>query len=128
MAGTDGGTGPTGLLRRALGRLATTTGAIEAAELQRDAAVAGCCPIADTQDREVVTLHGTLRTVTLRPRTGVSALEAELYDGSGTVRLVWLGQRRIAGISPGRQVTVTGRLGVSCGERVLYNPRYEICV
>ncbi len=75
----------------------------------------------------MVTLHGTLRTVTLRPRGGVSALEAELYDGSGTATLIWLGQRRIAGISPGRQVTVRGRVGTHAGNRVLYNPRYELC-
>ena len=44
---------------------------------------------------------GTLRSVTLRPRAGVPALVAELYDGSGTVQVVWLGRRQIAG-HPGR--------------------------
>ena len=56
-------------------------------------------------------LQGTLRTVTLRPRGGVPALEAELYDGSGTIVLVWLGRRRITGIEPGRSIQVIGRLG-----------------
>ncbi len=123
-----GGNGePVGFLRRALSRLATTTGSLEAAELREDAEAAGCGPISSCGDRQVVTLHGTLRTVTLRPRGGVSALEAELYDGSGTATLIWLGQRRIAGISPGRQVTVRGRVGTHGGNRVLYNPRYELC-
>jgi len=116
-----------GRLKRALGRIATTTPEIEAAELREDAAAAGCEPIARCADRELVTLHGTLRTVTLRPRGGVAALEAELYDGSGTVTLIWLGQRRIGGVSPGRQLTVTGRLGLNRGQRVLYNPHYELC-
>ena len=53
------------------------------------------------QDRELVTLYGTLRTVMFSPRGGVPALEGELYDGTGTVKLVWLGRRRIAGIHPG---------------------------
>ncbi len=112
-------------MKRALGRIATTT-EIEAAELREHATAAGCGPIARCGDRELVTVHGTLRTVTLRPRGGVAALEAELYDGSGTVTLVWLGQRRIGGVTPGRQITVRGRVGVQDGQRVLYNPRYEL--
>ena len=71
-------------------------------------------------------LHGTLRTVTLRPRGGVPALEAELYDGSGILTLVWLGRRRIAGIEPGRNLRVEGRIGRMDGARVMFNPRYEL--
>ena len=51
------------------------------------------------------------RTVTLRPRGGVPALEAELYDGSGSISVVWLGRRRIGGIAPGRGIRVVGRIG-----------------
>ena len=40
---------------------------------------------------------GSLRTVTLRPRGGVPALEAELYDGSGA------DHARLAGPSPDRR-------------------------
>ena len=77
-------------------------------------------------DRTPVCLRGTLRTVTLRPRGGVPALEAELYDGTGTLTLVWLGRRRIAGIGPGRAIEVSGRIGSHAGDRVIYNPRYEL--
>ena len=55
----------------------------------------------EAPDRERVRLRGTLRTVTLRPRGGVPALEAELFDGTGVITVVWLGRRRIAGIAPG---------------------------
>ncbi len=82
--------------------------------------------IRDAPDREMVTLRGTLRSVTLRPRGGVPALEAELYDGSGVLTLVWLGRRRIAGIEPGRPIQVQGRIGLHDGVRTLYNPRYEL--
>jgi hypothetical protein len=125
--GTDGrGTGRRGLLSRMLGGLSDSTGSLEAAELKRDSAKAGCRPIASHGDRDLVTLHGSLATVTLRPRGGVLALEAELYDGSGTVTLVWLGRRQIPGIGPGRQLTVHGRLGCADGRKVLFNPRYEL--
>ena len=98
----------------------------EAVEPRGDAVRAGCIPINDAPDRDLVTVQGTLRTVTLRPRGGVPALEAELYDGSGTITVLWLGRRRIAGIFPGRSIRVTGRIGVHDGARLMYNPRYDL--
>lgn len=74
----------------------------------------------------MVSLQGVLRTVTLRPRGGVPALEAELYDGTDVITVVWLGRRRIAGIEPGRAVKVAGRIGRHNTLRVMYNPRYEL--
>ena len=62
----------------------------------------------------------------LRPRAGVPALEAELADGSGVLIVVWLGRRRIAGISPGRAIEVEGRIGSSEGHRIIYTPRDEL--
>lgn len=116
----------TGIISRTLGRLATVDH--EAGELKQDAERAGCSPIVTQCDREPVAIHGVLRSVTHRPIDGVSALEGELYDGSASVTLVWLGRRKIEGIEPGRQLTAYGRLGVRRGERVIYNPRYELGV
>jgi hypothetical protein len=114
-----------GRLRHTLSRWASTERE-EARVLRIDTERAGCCAIADAADREKVQLQGSLRTVTLRPRGGVPALEAELYDGSGVITVVWLGRRRIAGIEPGRNVRVEGRIGVQEQNRVMYNPRYEL--
>lgn len=111
--------------RRNLSRWVSTD-QTEARLLQEDSAAAGCASIASAPDREPVELHGGLRTVTLRPRGGVPALEAELYDGTGVVTLIWLGRRRIAGIEPGRSVRVRGRIGVQHGSRVMFNPHYEL--
>ena len=47
-----------------------------------------------------------MHTVTLQPRAGVPALEAELYDGSDVLTLIWLGRRRITGIDCGRNMVV----------------------
>jgi len=98
----------------------------EARELRKDARKAGLVPIREAPDRERVIVQGTLRTVTLRPRGGVPALEAELYDGSGSISVVWLGRRRIGGITPGRAIRVEGRIGVQDGQRMMYNPRYAL--
>ncbi|MCW2769220.1 MAG: DNA-binding protein [Aeromicrobium sp.] len=99
---------------------------IEAGELKTDAARAGCKLIASQADRAVVTIHGVLRSVTIRPVDGVSALEAELYDGSDCVTLIWLGRRKIEGVAAGRQLKAYGRIGMRAGTRVIYNPRYEL--
>ena len=59
---------------------------MHARELRETHAKAGRCDlIADCTDRTPVRLRGTLKTVTLRPRGGVPALEAELFDGSGSL-------------------------------------------
>jgi hypothetical protein len=112
-------------LRKGLSRWASGQDQ-EAAELQKDVAKAGCCPISEAKDRARVDIQGSLRTVTLRPRGGVPALEAELYDGSGVITVIWLGRRRIAGIEPGRQIRVVGRIGAQDFQRVMFNPRYEL--
>lgn len=118
--------GPPGRLRRALSRLTSSDDQIEAQELQAVAQTHGATPCAALCDRERRVVSGTLRTVTLRPRAGVPALVAELYDGSGTVSLVWLGRRRIPGIDPGRSMIASGLVTLSEGRPVIFNPRYEL--
>jgi hypothetical protein len=116
-----------GRLRRALRRLGSSDQELEDRDLQREVReTGGCIRIADAAERECAVLAGTVKTVTLRPRSGSPALEAELYDGSGTVTLVWLGRRRILGITPGRSLLVWGRLAATKGAKVMYNPRYEL--
>ncbi|PWN03660.1 DNA-binding protein [Nocardioides silvaticus] len=112
-------------LRRTISRWASPDEA-EARDLRKTFAGSGVVTIADAPARTPVQLRGSLRTVTLRPRGGVPALEAELYDGTGTLTLIWLGRRRIAGIGPGRSIEVSGRVGEHDGQRILYNPRYEL--
>jgi hypothetical protein len=115
-----------GVVRRAVNRLASSAKEHEAAELRRDCDEVGATRVAELPDRQKVRVAGTLRTVTLRPRAGVPALVAELYDGSGSVSLVWLGRRQILGIEPGRAVVCFGRVTRDGDRRVIFNPRYEL--
>ena len=112
--------------RKAMRNLTAEKGDLDAEQLQRQAADSGATSVADCRDRVPVTVFGTVRAMTIRPRAGVPALEAELYDGSGTVILVWLGRRTIAGVGPGRQLRATGRITTAEGRRLIYNPRYEL--
>jgi hypothetical protein len=114
-----------GRLRSSINRWASNA-THDARELRATTIQAGCCPICEAEDRQRVTIQGVLRTVTLRPRGGVPALEAELYDGTAVVTVIWLGRRRIAGIEPGRQIQVMGRIGTMQQHRVIFNPRYEL--
>jgi hypothetical protein len=111
---------------KALRSLTTETEELDAENLKKQAVESGALTVADCGDRVPVTVAGTIRAMTIRPRAGVPALEAELYDGSGTVTLVWLGRRTIAGLGPGRRLKATGRITTSEGRRLIYNPRYEM--
>ena len=115
-----------GWLARGLQRLTADDHSIDAEELRADSASAGCEPLGSCRKGAVVTVTGRLKSVVYTPRENVPTLEAELFDGSGSVTLVWLGRRRIPGIEPGRTVTARGRFSAFDGKRVIYNPWYEL--
>jgi hypothetical protein len=115
-----------GLLSRVASRLARTEIELEAEELQEDTGRLGATPIAELTDRADATVCGSVRSVTLRPRVNVPALVVELYDGSKTLNLVWLGRRRIGGIVPGTFLTARGRVTFRHGVPTIFNPAYEI--
>ncbi|GAA1820272.1 OB-fold nucleic acid binding domain-containing protein [Luedemannella flava] len=113
-------------LRRMLRRFTASEAEIEAEELQRDVARHGCQPAREAERGQLVSVTGRLRTVVYTPRTTVPTLEADLYDGSDVVTLVWLGRRQIAGIEPGRALTARGRVALRDDRKVIYNPYYEL--
>src|SRR5215470_7554515 len=109
-----------------LHRLTAERDALHAEELQTEIVEISAKPIGDCGDREVVDVAGILRTVTLRPRGPSLTMEADLWDGTGNITLVWLGRRDIKGIRPGRRMVVRGRVARIKGERTIYNPQYEL--
>lgn len=109
-----------------LRRLTASSHHLDAAELQSEVEKQSCTRM-DRLERGATTLVvGRLRAVVYTPTENVPLLEAELFDGTGAVTLVWLGRRRIAGIEPGRRLVARGRVGVHDGRRVIYNPWYEL--
>lgn len=113
-------------IRRLVRRWTASEAELDAEQLRRDAAQHGCVPCGTVFRGQMVSISGRLRTVCYTPRTNLPALEAELYDGSDVVTLVWLGRRHIAGIEPGRQLTARGRIAVRDDRKVIYNPHYEL--
>jgi hypothetical protein len=114
-------------LRTALRDALASRDEIAADEERDDAAQqTGCTPIGGLPDRRRVQVSGVVRSVMLRPREGVPAVGAELYDGTGSLELVWLGRRRIGGIEPGRRLKVEGLVCERDGHATMFNPRYEL--
>src|SRR5262249_1609611 len=99
---------------------------LHAHEPRAEVSQASATPIAECLDHEVVDIAGTLRTVTLRPRGTSLTMEADLWDGTGHVTLIWLGRREIRGMRPGRKIVAHGRIARIKDERVMYNPSYEL--
>ncbi|MBO9555796.1 OB-fold nucleic acid binding domain-containing protein [Cellulomonas sp.] len=114
-------------LKDRLRKVVASQAEIEADEERADAVRAvGCTPVDQLTNRSRASVSGVIRSVTLRPREGVPALEAELYDGSGTLDLVWLGRREIAGVAPGRRAKIEGLVCLVDGRRTVFNPKYEL--
>ena len=115
-----------GRLRRAFRRFTADESDLAAEELHDVCDSAGATHIKDAPMRQRVRIAGVIRGVTLRPVGGVPALEADLFDGTGSVDVVWLGRRRIAGIDPGTQIIAEGRIGEQRGRLMMFNPAYTL--
>jgi len=122
MSSTDGGA-----FRRMLRRLTSEVDELDADDLSEDSERSGAQRAAECACGQEVTVFGRLRSVEFCSQDANASLEAELFDGTEGVTLIWLGRRRIPGIEPGRTMRVRGRLAVREGRKVLYNPFYEIC-
>ncbi|MGV1005290.1 MAG: DNA-binding protein [Candidatus Nanopelagicales bacterium] len=115
-----------GAFHRVLSGLSRSKADLHAEKLRTGSRELGATPISECVPGEPATIVGVLNSVTLRPREGVPAVEAELHDGSGRLIVVWLGRRQIRGIEPGREILVRGRLTGHHPRPVIFNPRYEL--
>jgi hypothetical protein len=94
-------------------------------------AARGGAPLDDLDLRRPVRIAGEIRSVRIVPRAGAASLEATVQDGRGTVTAVFLGRRKIAGLSPGRRVLLEGvvtkhRSANNAHDRLIYNPVYQL--
>ncbi len=85
----------------------------------------GVLPIAAVRWKQRVTIEGRIKIVQVGTTAGKS-LEAQVFDATGGMRLLFFGRTRIPGIEPGSKVRVTGTVGEYKGHLALANPRYEL--
>ncbi|GLY42245.1 DNA-binding protein [Amycolatopsis sp. NBRC 101858] len=107
-------------------KLTSDVDELDADEMSMRSGAEGAQRACDCRSGEEVTVMGRLRSVELCPTNEAATLEAELFDGTQGVTLIWLGRRRIPGIEPGRTIKVRGRMAERDGQKVLYNPYYEL--
>lgn len=126
MSETAPSTARSGWWHRLTERLAPSASEIQADELREKFQEVDATPIVQAPLAVPVRVVGTVRSLTLRSRAQVPALEVDLYDGSDSLTLVFLGRRAIRGITPGRSVIASGRVTRRGPEYVMYNPTYEL--
>lgn len=85
--------------------------------------------LAERRSRQIS--RGTIASITVPPTTAAPSFSAMVSapSAAGTVRrvqLIWLGQRRVAGISAGTELKFEGMVSSVDGMDTIYNPRYEI--
>jgi len=107
-------------------RLVADSSVLDAHALQSDIELHDAVPIESVVAGQVATVAGRLKLVVYQPRQTLPTFTAELFDGSGTVALVFLGRRRIAGLEPGRTIVARGRIGEYDGHKAIYNPWYAL--
>lgn len=86
----------------------------------------GLTPTTEVVAREQVRVGGEVRSVRVVPRAGAPALEVTITDGRGSVTAVFLGRRKIGGVTPGRRISVEGVPGQVGARLLLYNPLYTL--
>jgi hypothetical protein len=88
----------------------------------------GAVPITDLPPRVEGTVVGEITSLRIVPRAGSASLEATVSDGTGSLVVVWTGRRKIAGVTPGKRLVLSGR-GATTGPRgrlLMFNPSYEL--
>jgi len=104
-------------------RTAATTPITELADLQLPE---DRVPIADVQYRQRARVAGKLHAVRVQPHGGVASLECTLVDETGGMRLVFLGRRRIAGLTAGARLVAEGMVGEDRERLAIFNPIYRL--
>lgn len=116
----------TGYLKRLTRKLVEDLDTADAQEIASQSRARGAQCASECTRGQEVNIHGELRSVQTCSKAAHTGVKAEFFDGTDTVLLKWLGRNRIPGIEPGRKLTVRGRLAEQGGEKVIYNPYYEL--
>ncbi|MDQ1717953.1 MAG: hypothetical protein QOE89_1906 [Pseudonocardiales bacterium] len=124
-AGTDGaeGTDGSGAGQLSKPRVTRTVDSAVMPDVEPDEH--GVMPIAGVKWKQRVTIEGRIKIVQVGTAAGKS-LEAQVFDSTGGMRLLFFGRTRIPGIEPGSIVRVSGTVGEYKGHLALANPRYEL--
>jgi len=113
-------------LKKIVERLTKPVEVIDREQLSAFCDARSLAPMDTIQDRHPVRVGGEVRSVRIVPRAGAPALEVTVTDGRGSIVGVFLGRRKVAGMSPGRRVALEGVAAQQGNRLLLFNPVYEL--
>ena len=85
----------------------------------------GLVPIAGLRHRQRARVGGRVHSVRVQAWGSTPSLEMTLRDDTGSITVVFLGRRHIAGVEPGVRMIVGGTVGEHSGRLAILNPRYD---
>lgn len=113
-------------LRKLVERITKPTSELDREELAAFCDELGLTPMDEIVPRSPCRVGGEVKAVRIVPRAGADALEATVSDGRGQVVAVFLGRRKVAGVTPGRRLVLEGVLAEDGNRLVVYNPVYTL--
>ncbi|MCU1428394.1 MAG: ATP-dependent helicase RecG [Actinomycetia bacterium] len=113
-------------LRKIVDRLRQPIEELDRRDLEAYCTTLGATPLDKVELRRPVRVAGEVRSLRIVPRAGADAVEVSINDGRGQVTAVFLGRRRILGVSPGRRIVVEGVITGEGRRRLIYNPVYKL--
>ena len=113
-------------LRKFVEKLTKPTEELDREQLTEWCDAQGGTPLDAVQPRRPVFVAGEVRSVRIVPRAGAPALEVTIGDGRGFLVAVFLGRRKIAGITPGRRMTLEGVVASAARDQLMFNPVYTL--
>lgn len=83
-------------------------------------------PIGSVRWRERSCIEGRIRSIRVQPWHGTRTLECVVVDDTGGILLVFLGQKKVAGVELGRHLIASGMVGEHRGYLAILNPEYRL--
>ena len=99
---------------------------LAAYELSEQAEISGSTLIEEIDRGKPIQVTGVVKSATVRPNTQVPTYEVEVFDGSGSLTVIWQGRKHVTGVEPGTRIEVEGRITFISGKPCLHNPVYKI--
>jgi RecG-like helicase len=83
-------------------------------------------PISQLVPKERARVAGVIQKIRIDPREGRDSIEATIIDGTGRMKVKWLGRQSMSGISLGMGLVVEGTVGASKEGLTILNPEYRL--
>ena len=99
---------------------------LAAYELSEQAEIRGSTLIEEIDRGKPIQVTGVIKSATVHPNSQVPTYEVEVFDGSGSLTVIWQGRKHVTGVEPGTRIEVEGRITFISGKPCLHNPVYKI--